>query len=150
MLPPTGFIYRDVKREIDLARSGNPGGEVLAALGLLCYTEFMGNVSLQGDGSYTKQFRAFLRRMGKDYASLVDSRELDVYRIFRGGMMLSYFARDLEIKMLNDSDYPAGMVVKPDGKYLLVVEKYFEDFVTACRGLYQEFLSLREVYLPPT
>jgi hypothetical protein len=150
VLPPSGFIYCDVKREIDRARSGNPGGEVLTALGLLGYTEFMGHVALQGDGSYTKQFRAFLRRMGEVYAGLVDSREIDVYRVFRGGMVLSYVAKDCEIKMLNDSDYPAGIIVKPDGKYLFVVDKYFEDFVTACHGLHEELLSVRDVYLPST
>ena len=150
VVPPKGFIYCDIKREIGLARSGNPGADVLVALGLLSYTEFMGNVSLQGDGSYTKQFKAFFRRMGEEYARLVDSREIDVYRVFRGGMVLSYFAKNLEIKMLNESDYRAGIIVKPDGKYLFVVEKYFEDFVPACQGLYQEFLSLQDVYLPPT
>jgi hypothetical protein len=150
VVPPTGFIYRDIKREIEHARYGNAGGDVLAALGLLSYTEFMGSVSLQGDGSYTKQFKAFLRRMGENYAHLVDSREMDVYRLFRGGMVPSVFAKDLEIKMLNESGYPSGILVKPDGKYLFVVEKYFEDFVTACLGLYQEMLSFQEVYLPST
>ncbi len=150
VVPPNGFIYRDIKREIDAARSGNPGSSLLAVLGLLSYTEFMGNVSLQGDGSYTKQFKAFLRRMGQEYARLVDAKELDVYRVFRGGMVLSYFAKDCEIKMLNDSDYPCGIIVKADGKYLFVVEKYFEDFANACSGLYNEMLSSPEVYLPST
>ena len=150
VLPPKGFIYLDIEREIGLARSGNPGGNVLTALGLLSYTEFMGNVSLQGDGSYTKQFKAFFRRMGEDYARLVDSKEIDVYRVFRGGLVLSYLAKECEIKMLNDSEYPAGIMIKPDGKYLFVVEKYFEDFVNACRVLYGEMLSAPEVYLPPT
>lgn len=148
VLPPDGLIYRDIRREIDLARSGKPGGDFLAALGLLCYTEFMGNVALQGDGSYTRQFKAFFRRMGEDYARLVDSREVDVYRIFRSGIVRSYFATDCQIRMLNDSQYPAGIMVQPDGKYLFVVEKYFEDFVTACQALYEEFLSSPDVYLP--
>jgi len=150
VMPPKGFIYCDIKREIDLARSGSQGGDLLAVLGLLSYTEFMGNVSLQGDGSYTRQFKAFFRRMGGSYARLVDSKEIDVYRVFRGGMVLSYFAKECEIKMLNDSEYPAGILIKDDGKYLFVVEKYFEDFVNACRVLYEEMLSAQEVYLPPT
>jgi hypothetical protein len=148
VLPSQGFIYRDIKREIDLARSGHPGGHVLAALGLLCYTEFMGSVAMQGDGSYTKQFKAFFRRMGEGYAGLVDSKEIDVYRIFRSGLMLSYVAGDCEIKLLNESSAPAGVILKPDGKYLFVVEKYFDDFTSACEALYEEMLSESDVYLP--
>ena len=148
VLPPNGFIYRDIQREIELARSGNEGGDFLAALGLICYTEFMGNVLLQGDGSYTKQFKAFFRRMGQDYARLVDDKEIDVYRVFRSGMVLSYFAKDCEIKMLNDGSFASGIIIKPNGQYLFVVEKYFDDFVKASQALYSEFLALQDVYLP--
>ena len=148
VLPPHGSIYCDIKREIDLARGGDEGGCFLSALGLVSYTEFMGNVSLQGDGSYTKQFKAFFRRMGEDYACLVDDREIDVYRVFRSGLVHSYLAKECEVKMLNDRNYPAGIMVNPDGSYLFVVEKYFEDFVKACEELYREFLVVGDVYLP--
>ncbi len=56
ILSPKGFIYCDIKREIDLAREGKSGGKLLAALGLLCYTEFMGKIVLKNKESYTKQF----------------------------------------------------------------------------------------------
>ena len=48
ILPPNGFIFNDIKREVDLARSGDGGGNFLAGLGLLCYTEFMGTIVLKG------------------------------------------------------------------------------------------------------
>jgi hypothetical protein len=36
-----GFIFGDIQREINLARSRHTAGNLLSALGLLCYTEFM-------------------------------------------------------------------------------------------------------------
>jgi len=46
-----GLIKKDIQREIDLARAGKSGGNFLSALGLLCYTEFMGTMLLKGKGS---------------------------------------------------------------------------------------------------
>lgn len=149
ILPPKGFIYCDIKREIDLARSGKSGGNFLAALGLLCYTEFMGKMVLRNKESYTKQFKAFFRLMGEDYRHLIDAREIDVYKIFRSGMVHAYFLKDCDIKMLNDN-YSSGIIVKPDGKYLFIVEKYFEDFMNACQRLCNDMLSDKDAYLPST
>ena len=149
VLPPEGFIYNDIQREIDLARSGNPGGNFLAALGLLCYTEFMGAIVSKGEGSYTKQFKAFFRLMGENYRQLIDDKELDVYKFFRCGMVHAYFVKDCDIKMLNDN-HPAGIIIKPDGKYLFVVEKYFDDFMKACNKVYEDMITETEPYPPST
>lgn len=149
ILPPKGFIYNDIKREIKLARSGDSGGRFLAALGLLCYTEFMGTIVLKGEGSYTKQFKAFFRLMGEEYRQLIDEKKIDVYKIFRCGMAHSYFAKNCDIKMLN-KNYPAGIVINPDGNYLFIVEKYFEDFLNACTQLYQDRIEDENPYLPTT
>ena len=54
-----GFIKEDILREINLARSGDSGGNFLAALGQLCYTEFMGKILLKGEGTSKKRFDAF-------------------------------------------------------------------------------------------
>jgi len=149
ILPPKGFIYKDILREINLAQSGDSDGKFLTALGLLCYTEFMGAIVLKGKGSYTKQFKAFFRLMGEDYRQLVDEKEVDVYRIFRCGMAHSYFAEDCDIKMVN-SNYSVGIVVNRDGKYLFIVEKYFQDFMDACEQVYNDLLIEPEPYLPST
>ncbi|MDD4984721.1 MAG: hypothetical protein PHQ43_02865 [Dehalococcoidales bacterium] len=149
ILPPKGYIYCDIKREIDLARAGESGGNFIAALGLLCYTEFMGKILLKNRESYTKQFKAFLRLMGEDYKQLIDTKEIDVYKIFRSGMVYSYFANDCDIKMLNDN-FPSGIIIKSDGKYLFIVEKYFEDFINACQRLFHSLISEEDMVLPST
>ena len=144
-----GFIKTDIRREIDLAHSGDSGGNFLATLGLLCYTEFMGGMVLKGEGSYTKQFKAFFRLMGEDYKQLIDEKKIDVYKIFRCGMAHNFFAKDCDIKMLNDN-YPAGIIIRPDGKYIFIVEKYFEDFMNACKRVYDDMVADQDPYLPST
>ncbi len=144
-----GFIRADIQREIDLARSGDSGGNFLAALGLLCYTEFMGSMVTKGRGSYTKMFRTFFRMMGEEYRQLIDEKDIDVYRVFRSGMAHAYFAKDCDIKML-DNDYLAGIVVEQDGEYLFIVEKYFEDFMAACEALCGTMIADPDPYLPST
>jgi len=144
-----GFIGGDIQREIDLARSGDSGGNFLAALGLLCYTEFMGAIILKGEKTCTQRFNTFFRFMGKDYAQLIDIENIDIYRIFRNGMAHTYFAKNCDIKMLDDN-YPAGIVIQANGKYLFIVEKYFQDFMDACRRLYNEMVEEQNPYLPST
>ena len=144
-----GFIKGDIQREISLARSGDSGGNFLAALGLLCYTEFMGTMILKGQESSGNRFNAFLRLMGEDYNQLIDVKKVDVYGIFRCGMAHAYFAKNCDIAMLN-RNYPAGIVIKPDGKYLFIVEKYFEDFTNACSRLYNDMIAEQNPYLPST
>ena len=147
ILPPKGFIYRDIKREIDLARAGKPGGGLLAAIGLLSYTEFMGKIALKNKESYTRQFKTFLGLMGENYKRLVNDKEMDVYKIFRSGMVQSYFTNDCGIKMLSDNA-ASGIIIQPDGKYLFIVEKYFEDFMSACQRLFDDIKSDEDTYLP--
>jgi hypothetical protein len=147
VLPPDGIIFKDINREIELARSGSSGGELTVALALINYTEFMGKLLLKNDGSYTKQFKAFFRLMGDEYERMIDSRDIDVYQFFRGGLVQSYLTNDCEIKMLDDN-FPCGVIIKPDGKYLFSIEKYFTDFMDACHRLYNDMLADPDVYLP--
>lgn len=149
IFPPKVFIYNDIQREINLARSGDSGGNFLATLGLLCYTEFMGTMILKGQGSSRNRFNAFFRLMGEDYEQLIDAKRVDVYGIFRCGMAHTYFAKNCDIKMLNRND-TAGIVMEPDGKYLFIVEKYFEDFMNACSRLYNDMIVEQNPYLPST
>lgn len=144
-----GFISGDIQREIDLARSGDSGGNFLAALGLLCYTEFMGAMILKGEKTGTQRFNTFFKFMGEEYEQLLDVKNADIYRIFRSGMAHTYFAKNCDTKML-DNNYPAGIVIQPNGKYLFIVEKYFQDFMDACRRLYNDLIEEQNPYLPST
>jgi hypothetical protein len=149
ILPPRGFIYNDVQRELNLARSGNGGGNFLSALGLLCYTEFMGAMYLGGRKSTSRNyFTAFFRSMGEPYQHLLG--QTDVYKIFRCGMAHTYFPENCVVAMLNTKKYPVGIVINPNGKHLFIVEKYFEDFMNSCQQLYGRMIEEQNPYLPST
>jgi hypothetical protein len=64
-----GFIFNGVQREISSARLGQGGGNLLAALGLLCYTEFMGSLKTGKRRSVTSKsnFDSFFNSMGPQY-----------------------------------------------------------------------------------
>jgi len=112
-----GFIFSDIKREIALARSGieipgeaqktyKGGANFLCALGLLCYTEFMGGIY---KGSFKKfssktRFNAFFDLMGPDYQAFdkqLVKKGLSVYKVFRCGMVHEYLERRCAIAMLS-------------------------------------------------
>ncbi len=89
-----GFIFSDIQREIDLARSGKTAGNFLSALGLLCYTEFMKGIL---KGSFTSgkakiRFDAFFNLMGQGYKSL--NQTINVYDVFRCRMAHKYFIKE--------------------------------------------------------
>jgi len=130
-----GFIFSDIKREIELARSGKPAGNFLSALGLLCYTEFMGGI-LKGhfSGSTKSRFDAFFNSMGQGYKSL--NQRINVYNVFRCGMAHEYLIKENCIIAILKDDETLGIGITPEGKYYFVVERYFDDFAAACRSLY--------------
>jgi len=147
VLPPRGLIYRDLKQQIDLSHSEKVGSGLLIALGLISYTEFMGKILLKNDGSYTKQFRSFFRLMGEEYAKLVDNKEIDVYTFFRSGLVQSSLSGNCEIQMI-DENAVAGIILRDDGSFVFIIEKYFDDFLKACRKLQDDMLSDPDTYLP--
>ena len=102
------FIYADVEREIALAKaSQNPfkrlllrivgvpsgGGNFMAALALLSYTEFAGRLKNNdfSDVNSRKNFDDFFADLGKDYKQFLTSH--NVYKSFRCGMAHEYYVK---------------------------------------------------------
>lgn len=143
-----GFIFTDIQREIELGRQTIGGGNLLAALGLLCYTEFMGGVKrgIIGRGEAAKNFNAFFDSLGPAYAEF--RKQVDVYDVFRCGIAHEYLVKgDCEIAMLQGNE-PCGIGQHQNGRYYFVVERYFEDFKSSCRGLYTELMAQPNPVLP--
>lgn len=147
------WMFRDVEREISLAKSsiGNEkeiinlgivpgGGNYLAALGLMCYTELGGSIirNKTGEGQSLCNFKKFFISMGKGYKTFWkdnDNGNENVYSVFRCGFVHSYAPKnhDTEIQMCSQ-DKPIG--ISKENKYLIInIEKYFEDFKTAFEKL---------------
>lgn len=143
-----GFIFSDIQREINLARSGKDAGNFLSALGLLCYTEFMGGIAA---GSFRKKslksrFDTFFNLMGKDYEDF--NKNVNVYKVFRCGMAHEYFIkRNCTIAMLKNNE-TIGIGLLPNRQYYFVVEKYFEDFSKACRSLCNQMMAKSNPSIP--
>lgn len=144
------FIYADIDREIALARAsqnllkrlflgvaGVPsgGGNFMAALALLSYTEFAGRLKNNdfSDRNSRKNFDDFFKDLGDEYNQFLSAH--NVYKIFRCGLAHEYYVKkDCVIAMRGKPNVPAGVGFNGN-EYFFVIEKYFEDFKVAFSAL---------------
>lgn len=129
-LQAKNFIYSDIQREIDLVSTKCGSGNFLAALGLLCYTEFAGSLMAEnaGKGAGVK-FNTFFGLLGQKYRDL--RRTCNVYSIFRCGLAHEYFVKkDCTISIFVTKG-AIGIGKDKSGNYYFAVEQYFRDFKIA-------------------
>jgi hypothetical protein len=149
-----GFIRNDIAREIWLAdrteldlAAGIPvgryagGGNVLAALGLLAYTEFLGSFisGRKGFGWSRTNFNWGFRKLGEPYRELVDRDRLDVYDRFRNGLVHEYFTKDASrvvMRFAAGRERPAALGQLDTGELYFVVEPYLNDLMRAAERIY--------------
>lgn len=147
------FMFSDVRREIQLAKAdpkildaagvNSGGGNFLAALALLCYTEFGGKLKFgvkqpNGRDNASANFNQFFDLLGADYKSF---REVhNVYDIFRCGLAHEYYVKkSCAVAMFANSTGP-GISTDGSGRFYFVVESY-------CRDLEKTFENLQiELY----
>jgi len=139
------FIFSDVEREIQLARASDAnesalhslgitpgGGNFLAALGLLCYTEFGGNLKYRKKTA-SENFNRFFDYLGPDYKAFRASfkRQNEVYDIFRCGLAHEYYVKkSCVIAMLASGPGP-GIGRDSSGRFYFTVESYWRDLKRA-------------------
>jgi hypothetical protein len=139
-----GFMAHDIRREIGMGYLGG-GGNVLAAMGILAFTEFMGWIIAHtppitaekrkcSDADY---FDAYYKRFPPCYQSVPN-----VYREFRSQLLHNYAIErgfDVDMPGLNAS---CGIYQDVNTKrWHFVVELYFRDFLRTADGLYEELTS---------
>lgn len=143
------FISSDIEREIQLVRGQERwwkqvalkmcgirpgGGNFLAALGLLCYTEFAGRIKRDDFSNRDSRacFDEFFAELGPEYTEIL--RTCAVYNDLRCGLAHQYFVkRSCDIAMLEGGRQPG--VQWTGTKYLFVVEAYWRDFGNAFDAL---------------
>jgi hypothetical protein len=153
------FIQTDISREIELAKMISDcsacgtkagGGNFLAALGLLCWTEYVGSfvTGRYGSGQARRNFDAFFRRLGPPYEAF--HRNHDVYDIFRCGMAHEYTVkhRPSKVAMRRGTEKCGVGLDDRDGRYYFVVERYRDDFFAAARELFSESLARVDFRMP--
>jgi len=147
-LQAKAFIFSDIEREIQLAKANraaleaigvNPGGgNFLAALGLLCYTEFGGRLRFgvkrpDGGDVASANFNQFFDLLGSNYQAF--RIQHNVYDIFRCGLAHEYHVKkSCTIAMIEGTPGP-GLRVDASGRYVFVVESYLRDLKTAFDAL---------------
>ena len=140
------FIFSDVEREIQLARVSQAdesalrslgitpgGGNFLAALGLLCYTEFGGKLKYRKKTA-SENFNRFFDYLGPDYKAFRASftRQNEVYDVFRCGLAHEYYVKkSCTIGMMPASGQGPGIGRDPSGRFYFIVESYCRDLKRA-------------------
>ncbi|MCZ6691818.1 MAG: hypothetical protein O7H41_19705 [Planctomycetota bacterium] len=155
------FIEKDIGREIALAKAtaipaGEQslrelgiypgGGNFLAALGLLCYTEWAGKLKygckypVRGRRGKEKDaashnFNHFFDDLGPGYRRFREDEESEQespYSTFRCGLAHEYLVKkSCTIYMLGGGPVDAGIGKDSAGRYWFVVERYFSDLMRA-------------------
>ncbi len=139
------FIFSDLEREIQLARASQAnesvlrslgitpgGGNFLAALGLLCYTEFGGKLKYRKKTA-SENFNRFFDYLGPDYKAFRAgfNRQNDVYDVFRCGLAHEYYIKkSCAIAMLDSGPGP-GIGRDSSGRFYFTVESYCRDLKRA-------------------
>jgi hypothetical protein len=145
------FILGDLRREVewgtawhDAARKPHlvaaniepsGGGNFLAALGALCYTEYGGWLQF-GKKQPSVNFNRFFNTLGSDYPAF--NRAHNVYDTFRCGMAHEYFVKTLSFGISLDEHppFPCEHHLNPPpgtpeylfhvGRYLIDLERAFQ------------------------
>ena len=133
------FIFNDIEREIELARASETalraagvrpgGGNFLATLGLLCYTEFGGRLKYNRPTA-TENFNLFFDDLGPEYKAFRQAGH-KVYDIFRCGMAHEYMIKKPSGISMLGVGAPAGIRQLPDGRFEFIVERYYMDLKRA-------------------
>jgi hypothetical protein len=147
-----GYIKTDIQREIDMASRGDGGGNFQVALRLLCYTEFLGEACLEKPNiTALEYFNAFFDYMGTPYKTLrkqLGSKGIIVYDKFFCRLSHTFFTKECDIYLQYRGAPETGIIDSSDGKYLFIVQKYFEDFMAASKKLSEELTANEHTILP--
>lgn len=142
------FAFQDVRREICLARASRTevgkrtlreagvepgGGNFMAALALLCYTEFAGRLKFNRRRD-SDNFDLFFDELGTRYEAFRASCP-KVYNIFRCGLAHEYYVKKNCTICMFGPESRAGIGQQSNGKYYFVVEQYYQDLERAFAAL---------------
>jgi len=157
------FIFTDIRREIAMAKASESiegqealhraqvplgAGNFMAALALLCYTEFGGKLKFNcrrdnGTDLASENFNRFFDEIGPAYQAFRAAGH-KVYDVFRCGLAHEYYVKKsctISIRILPEK--AAGIGVQADGRYYFAVEPYCRDLERAFSDLEQHLYAER-------
>jgi hypothetical protein len=152
-------MENDIQRELWFAQTPHGAGNVLAALGLVVYTEALGRIRTRNAGTSRAGMRGQERTnfnecfdlMGASYRpwrARFEKREgRPLYSALRNGLAHEY-APKVPFKVVMFGT-PRVAIVRQRGRYVFVVGAYLRDFRTAARRIYADLMALRSPTIPP-
>jgi hypothetical protein len=149
------FMENDIRRELwhferteaAVAKGEDPGpysgaGNLLAALGLLCYTEVLGSFisGRKGNGWSKANFLWGYRKLGPEYRALMDTGEkLDVYAVYRCGLAHEYLAKEPAIYAMQlkpGAPLRCAIGRQSQGVLYFAVRQYLDDLMAVAQRIY--------------
>lgn len=152
-----GFMRSDIQKQLDLAESGKGGANVLAAFGLLVYTESLGRIRVRNGlapgidgGRNARHFNACFDLMGYRYHKWGQGFEhrtgQTVYRAFRNGMAHEH-APKVAVTVVMFGAPLVAIVTRGDG-YVFVVKAYLAHLMRSAHRIERELLGLPNPTIP--
>ncbi len=137
------FMFSDVEREMHLAIADPEslkelgvtpgGGNFLAALGLLCYTEFGGKLRFNRKKA-SANFNEFFDCLGTVYADFRKTH--NVYDVFRCGLAHEYYVKkNCTVSMFGNPQQPGIGFDVNTKRYWFAVDRYAQDLKMAFKAL---------------
>lgn len=151
-----GFMENDIQRELIFASSPLGAGNVLAALGLVVYTEVLGRIWTRNMSKVKLRnepnFDACFDMMGTGYPAWradFEKREKPrtLYSALRNGLAHEY-APKVPFKVVMFGKPPVA-IVRQRARYDFVVEAYLRDFRTAARRIHADVMASASPHIPP-
>lgn len=151
------WMKTDISREIAWARSQQPAGNLLCALGLVAYTEALGHLRIWNrtgaHGTPGDCFNDFLDSLDSNnymrWRSAWEHRHQDttLYESLRCGLVHEYKPKIASAFYFSFGD-PLGLD-EVSGRLIFKIEPYFRHFVDGGEQLRRELLRLPNPEVPP-
>ncbi len=142
------YVYGFMKNDIEKAIAG--GANILAALGLVVYSEVLGALrtgTITNEGHNQRKFEAFLPLLGPLYESVDQELKKDprspkgLYQVVRCGLAHEYFVKE-PADFYRHGSVAAGIFREPgNARLTLVAKKFLDDFVAAAQAVENELAA---------
>lgn len=143
-----GYIKSDIERELNLVKAGENAGNYLMALGLMCYTEFLGSLMTGEKNGFSKEnFNNFLYFMGEEYeAADIQFNNIygeGIYSLFRCGLVHEFFIKKRSLVSIYRNGEGIGLGIS-ENRLTIAVSKYFDDFLSASERFYNSLMKAND------
>jgi hypothetical protein len=130
-----GFIHNDLNRCV------HDGANYLAALGEMCYVDFLGKLMTSKKNNSKDNFKTFVKAYLPRYANPPAFLE-NLYQEVRSGLVHSYFPENVNVIAREKVHHgPPSIWQEKDGKWTISVADFLSEFKVASDALKRDLLE---------